>query len=47
MSNYICPCYSEKYGITQPGFIQWMFPVMQIMIDTRAQRHSRADHEFE
>jgi len=31
----------------QPGFIQWMFPVMQIMIDTRAQRHSRTDHEFE
>ena len=31
----------------QPGFIQWMFPVMQIMINTRAQRHARAEHEFD
>ena len=31
----------------QPGFIQWMFPVMQIMINTRAQRHARSEHEFD
>ena len=26
----------------QPGFIQWMFPVMQVIISPRSQRHAKA-----